>query len=109
MAMGKTRKELVVTITASDGSCSAAPMDMLVNIGDSITFQNLTDNPVVIFFPNEDLFGQSVLELAPHQDATLTVASVREGDYSYTVYCKGKREFDSKASKPRIIVYREIS
>jgi hypothetical protein len=103
--MPESGQPLVVAIFKSDDGCSVSPIELMAGRGDSITFQNLTDYTVVIFFPDQTLFGQTTVEIGSGQSATLTVQSVDFGGYPYTVFCTGIGQFADKASRPKIIIY----
>ncbi len=107
MGEGKTAMKLVVAIVADGHTCDVVPTELLANVGDQVIYQNLTGNPIIIFFPNASLFGQSVIELGPGQEVTLTVGNVDFDSYGYTVYCEGKKDFVNKAARPRVIVFRK--
>ncbi len=99
----------VVTIDISDQECTLAPIDLQVNIGDSVIFQNLTKGRVIVFFPNGDLFGQNTCEIDPDKKSSVTVGNVAFDSYPYTVYCDCVDRFSNRAARPRIIVFRKIS
>jgi hypothetical protein len=99
-----SNQEHIVAIFKGELGCCIAPEELLACRGDSVTFQNLTDSVVVLFFPDQSLFGQISVEVGPGQSITLNVQSVDFGGYPYTAYCKGTGQFADKASRPKIII-----
>jgi hypothetical protein len=96
----------IVTIISRKRACTAAPVEVLAEVGGSISVQNLTDDTVILFFPNAELFGQSTIELDSGEEMTLTVGDVSQGTYPYNVFCKNAQVFADKAATPRVIVYK---
>jgi len=101
------RRMHVVTVI-KEGSCGMIkPAEVLLGEGDNVTFYNLTGDPITVMFPDEDLFGQNVLDIDTDPSEPLTVSKKAElGSFPYSVFCHGINDF-AHASLPRLIVYRK--
>ena len=105
--MGGPMNNHVVTIDVCDQECVIAPMELITHVGDLVTFVNLTQGRVIVFFPNNDVFGQHTYEINTEDKTTLTVGAVIPDSYPFTVFCEQTDGFLNKAARPRIIVVRK--
>jgi hypothetical protein len=91
--MGGPMNNHVVTIDVCDQECVIAPMEL--------------DRKSIVFFPNNDVFGQHTYEINTEDKTTLTVGAVIPDSYPFTVFCEQTDGFLNKAARPRIIVVRK--
>lgn len=85
------------------------PAEVLLGVGDQVTFYNLTGDRITVMFPDEKLFGKEndVLEINSDPADPLTVLEEAGlGSFPYSVFCHGINDF-AQASLPRLIVYRK--
>ena len=137
MTVSKSQNEHTVAIIVEGNSFTVVPGDLLANEGDRLIFRNLTKSAVTALFPDENLFGETVvLELDPVEssisgsqivswkpgkdisrtvgsrhsiDNSLTVSQDAEGSFPYAVYYRGGKEFAHRSAMPRIIIVRKTS
>jgi hypothetical protein len=105
--MGGPMNNHLITIDVCDQECVVAPMELIAHVGDLVTFDNLTEGRVIVFFPNQEIFGQHSYEINFGGKTTLTVGAVDFGSYPFTVFCERTDGFLNKAARPRIIVVRK--
>jgi plastocyanin len=97
----------VVAIFDEGSTVAVAPGQVVAAVGDIVTFKNITQTPVTLVFPDDNIFkDNTAVKLTPGSpEVTLTVDAVELGSYPYTVYHSSNKEF-GHASIPNIIVYR---
>jgi plastocyanin len=107
MGDGETQNSFVFRIEVHDQECVVVPMEVTANVGDLVTFENLTGGRVIVFFLNQEIFGQPTYVINPEGKTTLTVGDVTDGDYYFDVYCELTDSHLNRAARPRIIVVRQ--
>jgi len=99
----------IVTISADGIEFMVEPNAIQVKTNDKIYFQNITDQKIIIFFPEIELFGKNSTDIIePGKYALLTVQSDKADSYPYTVFVFGYDDFASKGAAPKIIVYDDF-
>lgn len=116
MANIEIEKLNMVAIVTEGGYQYAVPYGLLAQSGESVFFQNLSKDPVLLLFPEEDLFDKPQLSLAPGEHAALVISKGKEpGGYPYIVYNKIKKTvsvftgYYAAAAIPKIIIVRKIN
>ncbi len=107
MGNGKTQSNYSFKIKILDQECVVEPMEITAHVGDMMTFENLTGDRVIVFFPNQEIFGQLTYIINSEGKTTLTVGAVNDGTYPFDVYCDRTDSFLKRAARPRIIVVRQ--
>ncbi len=106
--MGGPMNNHVVTIDVCDQECVIAPMELITHVGDLVVFVNLTQGRVIVFFPNQEIFGEHTYVIdSEGKTKPLTVGEVIPNSYPFTVFCEQTDGFLNKAARPRIIVVRK--
>jgi hypothetical protein len=99
----------IVTIIADGREFIVEPYAIQVKANDHIYFQNLTNEKIIILFPEIELFGKYETEIIdPGKYALLTVQSDKPDSYPYIVFVYGYDDFASKGAAPKIIVYDDF-
>lgn len=96
----------VVAIVEDSEGCTVAPGQILAAVGDYVVFRNLTSHPVMVIFPDKNLFSDiTTVNLDPEEYKRFEVTKAELGSYPYMVYRSAKKEV-AHASVPTIIIYR---
>jgi plastocyanin len=97
-------KVRVAIVKAADGY-HVRPASVVVSRGTRVRFVNLTTQPVDVFVPDRELFGEQVLHVAGGdvRELDLRQTSV-PARYPYAVFSHAARDFVAGASAPEIIV-----
>jgi hypothetical protein len=83
------------------------PGEVIVKIGESVVWKNHTKDKILIFFPDNRIFGTHLTNINGAQNEELTVSKdIEPGRYPYSVYTKESEDFAEGSYYPIMIVER---